>query len=380
MPFAFADLDLFDKNIADIALRCGTKNVRVASKSVRCVHLLRRILAHGRPYKGIMAYSPSEAVFLAREGFDDILLGYPCFHAADIRAVLEVVASGKTIRFMADDPEQVRQISRVAVAMQVQAEYCLDIDMSTDFPGLHFGVYRSPLHTVYDVQRIYPELAALPDVRLAGIMGYEAQIAGVGDNVAGGGLKNNVIRFLKGRSVKDLSHRREAVVRWLQEQGAAMTIINAGGTGSLETSSAEPWITEVTVGSGFYSPGLFDSYKGFRHLPAAGFAVEIVRRPKSNIYTCLGGGYIASGEIGTAKQPRPYLPEGFSLIPLEGCGEVQTPVIYKGPEQLGIGDPVFFRHAKAGELFERFSTVCLVKEGKIVDEVNTYRGDGECFV
>jgi D-serine deaminase-like pyridoxal phosphate-dependent protein len=156
--------------------------------------------------------------------------------------------------------------------------------------------------------------------------------------------------------------------------------VNAGGTGSLETSAAESWVTEVTAGSGFYSSGLFDSYTNFHHRPAAAFAVEIVRQPKEGMFTCLGGGYIASGEVGVAKQPKPYLPDGMKLVAQEGCGEVQTPFFYSGQEAIGVGDPVFFRHAKAGELCERFNSLYLVQNGKIEEEVKTYRGEGECYL
>ncbi|MBI3735552.1 amino acid deaminase/aldolase, partial [Candidatus Sumerlaeota bacterium] len=91
-------------------------------------------------------------------------------------------------------------------------------------------------------------------------------------------------------------------------------------------------------------------------------------------------GYIASGAAGKDKLPYPYLPAGSELLPLEGAGEVQTPIAYRGPEKLEIGDPIFMRHSKAGELCERFKSLLLVSAGKIVDEVPTYRGEGECFV
>jgi D-serine deaminase-like pyridoxal phosphate-dependent protein len=161
---------------------------------------------------------------------------------------------------------------------------------------------------------------------------------------------------------------------------ADLEFVNGGGTGSLHTTRAEPAVTEITVGSGFYSPALFDSYRDFRYQPAAGFAIEIVRRPQPDIYTCLGGGYIASGAAGKEKLPEAYLPQGAKLEALEGAGEVQTPVRYRGAEKLDIGDPIFLRHAKAGELCERFTHLLLVRDGKVVETVTTYRGDGRNFL
>jgi D-serine deaminase-like pyridoxal phosphate-dependent protein len=59
---------------------------------------------------------------------------------------------------------------------------------------------------------------------------------------------------------------------------------------------------------------------------------------------------------------------------------VQTPVLGTAAAQLLVGDRVYFRHAKAGELCERFETLHLVAGDRVVDEVPTYRGEGRCFL
>src|SRR5260370_39646935 len=87
-----------------------------------------------------------------------------------------------------------------------------------------------------------------------------------------------------------------------------------GGTGSVPTTRDESAVTEITVGSGFYAPALFDNYRNFRYLPAVGFAIAIVRRPRRSIYTCLGGGYVPSGSAGPHKLPPPCPPRG-ALLP-----------------------------------------------------------------
>ncbi|HEY7413586.1 MAG TPA: amino acid deaminase/aldolase, partial [Ktedonobacteraceae bacterium] len=215
---------------------------------------------------------------------------------------------------------------------------------------------------------------------LDGFMGYEGQIAGVGDRMPGQGLKNLLVRQLKRRSVHELAERRAALASLIASYGLQLRFVNGGGTGSMHTTRTESVVTEITVGSAFYAPALFDYYRDFRYQPAAGYAIEIVRHPKPSIYTCSGGGYIASGATGNEKQPAPYLPRGARLDALEGAGEVQTPIKYKGPIPLQLGDPIFMRHSKAGELCERFTHLLLVSHGDIKDEVTTYRGDGQCFI
>jgi D-serine deaminase-like pyridoxal phosphate-dependent protein len=44
-----------------------------------------------------------------------------------------------------------------------------------------------------------------------------------------------------------------------------------------------------------------------------------------------------------------------------------------------LGDRIWLRHAKAGELMERFDVVHLVAGGRVVDTVPTYRGEGRNF-
>lgn len=380
MPFAFVDLDLFDENIRQIAARAKGKHMRLASKSLRCVALTRRTLAANVCFQGLMCFTAREAAYMASQGFDDLLIGYPAWHEEDIAAVAKATANGAHITLMIDSIAHVEQIEKVAQRHGVRLPVCLEVDMSMDVPGLHFGVWRSSIRTPEQARPVIERVAASSHVWLDGLMGYEAQIAGVGDNMPDQPFKNGLIRGLKRRSIIQIAERRAAIVALIKSYGITLRFVNGGGTGSIASTREEAEVTEITAGSGFYSPALFDYYRDFRYLPAAGYAIEIVRQPAPHLYTCLGGGYIASGSTGPEKQPAPYLPSGATLLPLEGAGEVQTPIRYNGPESLHIGDPIFMRHSKAGELCERFTRLLLVKDGTIVDEVTTYRGDGQCFL
>jgi D-serine deaminase-like pyridoxal phosphate-dependent protein len=380
LPLAYVDLDLLNQNIRQIAARAGGKRIRLASKSLRSVAMLRRILAEDGCFQGIMCFTASEAVYLAAQGFDDLLIGYPAWREQDIEAVARAVATGAQITLMIDSLEHVEHIENVARRQGVRLPLCLEIDMSMDVPGLHFGVWRSALRTPEQVRAIIERIQTSSHIWLDGLMGYEAQIAGVGDNLPGQLIKNALVRRFKQRSQREVAERRAAIVDFIKQQGITLRFVNGGGTGSLATTSTEECVTEITVGSGFYAPVLFDYYRSFRYQPAAGYAIEIVRHPRPFIYTCLGGGYIASGAVGPEKLPHPYLPAGAHLDPLEGAGEVQTPIHYRGPLALSPGDPIFMRHSKAGELCERFTHLALVSNGTIVDEVTTYRGDSMNFL
>jgi D-serine deaminase-like pyridoxal phosphate-dependent protein len=379
-PFAYLDLDLLDHNIRQIASRAHGKRIRLASKSLRSVAVLRRILAADPCFQGIMCYTPKEAIYLAEQGFTDLLIGYPTASPHDLTTVARATAAGAQITLMIDSIAHIEQAEAAAQQHGVRLPLCLDIDMSLPLPGLHFGVWRTPLRTPEQARPVLERITQSSHVWLDGIMGYEAQVAGVGDHVPGQAPKNTLVRYLKRRSLKDFVARRAALVELAKSYGQTPRFVNGGGTGSLLTTREEAAVTEITVGSGFYAPTLFDNYRDFRYQPAAGYAIQIVRRPGTSIYTCQGGGYTASGAVGPDKQPQPYLPHGAKLDGMEGAGEVQTPIWYNGPEKLALGDPVFMRHAKAGELCERFTHLLCVSNGAIVDEITTYRGDGQCFL
>jgi len=379
-PLAYIDLDLLDANIEAILPKANGKKIRIASKSLRVPAILKRILQHSNVYQGVMCYSPREAVFLSQQGFDDLLMGYPIWNRADVESVISELKKGKTIVLMVDRKEHIIHLDAIAKEHDVTILVCMDVDMSSNYPGIRFGVWRSSIFGKKEAMKLAATIKNATHIKLDGVMGYEAQIAGLGDNEPGRLVMNSVFRFLKSLSVKELAKRRKEVVNGLTEMGFNLRFVNGGGTGSMITTCAEACVTEVTVGSGFFSPTLFDNYKDFKFLPAAAYAIEIVRQPKKELYTCLGGGFIASGEIGKLKEPQILFPEGAKLTGQEGTGEVQTPVKYSGSEKLNLGDPVFLRHSKAGELYEHFNTVHLVSKGEIVGQEKTNRGFGFAFL
>lgn len=382
MPFAFVDLDMLQQNIKSILQRANGKKIRIASKSIRSVDVLRRILKANARFQGIMCFTVPEAVYLAQQGFTDLLLGYPAVDESLLASVaMHQREGGCSITLMVDCESHVEQAEAAAAKYGVVLPLCVDIDLSIDVPGLHFGVWRSPIRSTAAALDLIQRIAQSRHVVLEGLMGYEAQVAGLGDRVPGQALKNAIVWFLKRRSIREAADRRAELIAAIERMGLPpLRFVNAGGTGSLHTSSEESVVTEVTAGSGFYSPGLFDHYRDFTLLPAAGYAIEIVRQPRSDLYTCLGGGYTASGAAGNDKLPRPYLPQGAALLAMEGAGEVQTPIRYNGPEKLELGDPIFMRHSKAGELCERFKHLYYISNNGIVGETTTYRGDGLCYL
>ncbi|MFD8632576.1 amino acid deaminase/aldolase [Streptomyces sp. NPDC059533] len=380
-PLAIVDLDAFDANADDLVRRAGGKPVRVASKSVRCRALLERVLA--RPgFAGIMSYTLAESIWLARAGFEDVLLAYPSVDRAGFGELAGDAKLAGAVTVMVDDPAQLELIDRARDGGSEEIRVCLELDTALHLFGgrVRVGARRSPLRDPAQLAELARLVAERPGFRVVGLMAYEGHVAGVGDSLVGRPVRSRAIRLMQGAARKELAARRAAVVRAVRAVVPDLEFVNGGGTGSVAETAAEDAVTEIAAGSGLYLPRLFDNYTTFSGRPAALFAQPVVRRPGVGVVTVLGGGYPASGAAGADRSPVPYLPQGLRYDPQEGAGEVQTPLLGSPADDLLIGDRVWFRHAKAGELCERFDTLHFVEGDRVTGSAPTYRGEGKTFL
>ncbi|GAA2385147.1 amino acid deaminase/aldolase [Nonomuraea africana] len=379
-PFAILDMEALRANAESLVRRAGGKPIRVASKSVRSRPVLERILAM-EGFRGVMAFTLPEALWLVSCGFTDVLVAYPTADRAALARLAAAEHAAREITIMVDSAEHLDFIESAVPVNRPPLRLCVDVDAGYVAFGGRFraGALRSPVREPAHAADVAADIAKRPGFRLVGLMAYEAQIAGVGDDPPGNAAFARVIRLMQARSARELIIRRGRVVNAVR-QLADLEFVNGGGTGSVDRTVREKAVTEVAAGSGFFHPRLFDFYRRFSGRPAALFALPVVRRPAPDVVTVLGGGYLASGAPGPSRLPQPYLPAGLRYSADEGAGEVQTPLLGQPAEDLRVGDRVWFRHAKAGELCERFAGLLLVEGDKVVEEVPTYRGEGKTFL
>ncbi len=372
-PIAVLDAHALSANAHSLVQRAHGKPVRIASKSIRSTGVLKALLATPG-YAGVLALSLCEAIMLVETGVtQDVVVAYP---TTDRHAIDRLLASEQllhSITVMIDHPEQLQFIQHRGDAVAA-VRVCLDLDMSWRVGPVHIGTRRSPIHTVEHVTAAAEFITAAQMFRLVGLMGYEAQIAGVPDD-------NPPLRALKRLSRVELRARRAqlvtAVQRVLASRGLpVLEFVNGGGTGSLESTAQEPAVTEVTAGSGIYGPHLFDRYDAFTPEPAAFFGLDVTRHPAPGFITVQGGGWIASGTPGADRLPLPVYPPGLRYTRTEGAGEVQTPLHVTRSPVPALGQRVWFRHTKAGELAEHVKHFHLLTHHRITATVTTYRGDG----
>ncbi|MSW71885.1 MAG: amino acid deaminase/aldolase [Actinobacteria bacterium] len=377
-PVAVVDLDAFDANADDLVRRAGGKPLRVASKSLRVPALIRRALAHDG-FSGVLAFTVAEALWLHETGVsDDIVVAYPSVDVAALRRLIASPGAADAITLMIDDPAHLDVVDAARESHDVQVRIALDLDAGLRLGGQHIGPKRSPLFDTADVVALARQVVERDGFRLVGVMTYEGQVAGVQDDVPDQRTRSLLVRRLKQASMAQLEVRRREIVEALSRV-ADLEFWNGGGSGSVEATAADAAVTEIAAGSGLLVPGIFDHYASFEPRPAAYFGLRVTRKPTPTIATVHGGGLIASGATGADRSPVPWAPPGLHLTGLEGAGEVQTPLTGHPAALLRIGDLVWFRHAKSGELFEHVRDVHLVRDATVAEVVPSYRGCDRAF-
>lgn len=378
-PVAVLHLGALRSNTHDMLRRAAGKPIRVASKSIRVRGVIDALLRQPG-YAGVLAYTLGEALWLA-ETIDDIVVGYPTAERGALGRLAADERAAARITLMIDSLDHLDLVDSVAPpAGRAEIRVCIELDASFRAPGLgHVGVRRSPLRTPDEVRALAEAVVARPGFRLVGVMAYEAQIAGQGDELAGRPAWSAALRTIQRRSWAELRERRAAVVAEVRAV-ADLEFVNGGGTGSLELTASDESVTEIAAGSGVFGGHLFDHYRAFTPAPAAAFGLSVVRKPSPELATILGGGWVASGPPGPDRLPLIVWPEGLEMLPREMAGEVQTPVSGAEAAALRLGDRVWLRHTKSGELSERVAAFQIVDGDAIVDELPTYRGEGQGFV
>lgn len=397
-PSAWLDMDALDHNITLVNQKTKAVQLRLATKSIRSIDVLHYIKDKSPNFIGLMSYAADESVYLLENGFDNILCAYPTLDAKSVAATFDFTKQGATMIWMIDRPEHVDVLNEVAKAHDVNIDICLDINMSMALPKLYFGTKRSALMSIKDVKKLLKHIKKYPNIKVSAAMGYEAQIAGLPEHLPGKTVLSPAIRLLKSRSQKQVSKRRRSIVAYLDKQSYTLKLVNGSGSGSgsMDFTSSQPEVSEITVGSAYYKPAYFDYMDSMHEFqPAAGFVLPVTRQPEKGVITCHSGGFIASGATGADKAPVIHYPKHLSLLNDEGFGEVQTPMAIGKTgnndemPRLNIGDMVWCRHAKAGELCEHFNElICYRQSGQPTVAANkeqkqqtmiTYRGERKCF-
>ena len=246
----------------------------------------------------------------------------------------------------------------------------LDCDASLRVGRVHLGVRRSPTRT--PEQALAVVRAALGvglDVR--GVMFYDAQVAGLPD-------AGPHVRVLKRRSVRELARAaRRRGGRGAQRDRPAVRQRRGHG-------QPAP-VRGATRSSPSWPPGPGSTR---RRSSTATTTSPSARRWRSRCRWC-GGRHRATSRPSAAATCRAVSRGGRGcrrrcVVACRWCAP-RRPVRCRrrctatDADGLRVGDRVWLRGAKAGELLERFDVVHLVSGGELVGTVPSYRGEGRNF-
>lgn len=366
LPLAFIDLDVMERNLRAILENNGNKPLRLDARAMPCTALLQRVMRSNARFHGVICATADEAIELAGvHNLADVMVAYPSVQTEVLARACAAIADERALTLTVDSTAHVEALAAAATQADVTVPVCVEIDMSVATPGLEGQGRRSAIRTIGDLVKLVKIIDDSPKLRFRGVLTYDNQRNHLVEWLASGGAK--IDTSLSSRNADRLNARRHALADALHAAGHDDALINCGGAGRMVFNAAHSAVTEITVGALLFGLDPEDP----SDTPAAVCATEIIRKPGRDVYACLDIGG-ASPRVGDPTLlPRPYLPHGARLDELHGVGKGQLPIRYAG--RLRIGDMVFLRPTSMRELCTRFSHLCLIQAGAVVDEVSTYR-------
>ena len=372
-PFAFCDLDAVWSNAAEMLGRAGGKPIRVASKSVRCRDLLApHPRARPRLSRPADLHAARGLLARRRRASRTSSVAYPTAdrtRAGRARAADRGRARPRRRCVMVDSVAHLDLIE-AATGRRRRARsvrVCIELDVGwwplggPDQDRAEALPVRTPEQARELAQEIERRAGVAPG-RADGLRGpHRGRRRRGAGTAAARTSRSGDAAALGARAARK---RRAAVVAAVREV-AELEFVNGGGTGSIAATAAEPAVTEVAAGSGFYAPVLFDHYSSLR--AASGRGLRARRRPQA---------VAADRDRARRRLRRLRRRRAATASPSPtcraGCGSTRSRAPARSRRRcsasprraLEVGDRVYFRHAKAGELCERFNSLHLVEGGR----------------
>ncbi|MGD0743786.1 MAG: DSD1 family PLP-dependent enzyme [Verrucomicrobiota bacterium] len=225
-PALLLDLPAARKNILTMAAHLkGSPQLRPHVKSHKCVQIAKMQIEAGA--SGLTTATVWEAAMMARAGIDDLLIANEVVGDEKIQCLAETARMAR-MTVAVDHVRNAEMIS--AAARQANSEIGVLIDVDV-------GMNRCGVRSADAACNLAKKLAALPCLRLRGLMGYEGHCA----------LEAN--RAVRAEKAGEAMKKLLAVADALEAAGFEIEVVSAGGTGSYDLTGANPRITEIQAGS-----------------------------------------------------------------------------------------------------------------------------------
>jgi D-serine deaminase-like pyridoxal phosphate-dependent protein len=227
-PVLVVDLDRLESNIAHIARACSDNGVawRPHFKGHKTLEIARMQLAAGAI--GITCAKLGEAEVLAAGGITDILIANQIVGAAKIARLMALKAD---VIVSVDSEANAAELAEAAKAAGKVQTVVIEVDIGMNRAGVEPGAAVLALADI---------IARHPPLKLAGVMGWEAQTTAIADPAQKARAVAGAIALLTGSAAQ------------CRAAGHDMSIVSCGGTGTLLYCVKQPGVTEVQVGGGIF--------------------------------------------------------------------------------------------------------------------------------
>jgi len=388
-PTMLVDLDRFDRNLDTVVHEIGARRLRLVAKSLPSPRLLDYAMKRAGSDRLMCFHQP----FLSRIARElpaaDVLLGKPMpVVAAD--TFYRALAPGdfdpaRQLQWLIDTPDRLRQYRELAAARDLRMRINVEIDV-----GLHRGGVAEP----GELARMLATIEEDPRLELAGLMGYDAQVAKLA-GLAGARARELERVQMRYRAFLDVVAGRlgpeamggapaaEAPIGGEAPAASslarsALTFNTAGSPTYPLWSEVEGIANELSVGSGLVKPLDFDVPTLEAHVPAVYIATPVLKASEGLAVPGLGpfnalwplwdpnrertffvyGGYWKA---------RPVSPPGLAENPVYGRSSNQEMLNGSAGVALEVDDYVFYRPTQSESVMLEFGDLALVRGGRIVD-------------
>ena len=227
-PALVLDLDMLDRNIAEMAsfAKAHNVNLRPHSKTHKSADIARRQMAAGA--LGVCCAKLGEAEALGEAGIQSLHITSPVVTPQAIQRLVELNAKVSDLMLVVDHPANAEALAAAAAKAGKPLTVIVDID-----PGIHRTGTASPEATVELVQKI----ANFRSLAYAGVQFYC-------------GSHQHIVDFKERTAqIKERTEYLQGILAKLEEAGLKPGIVTGSGTGTHYIDAKLGVFTELQVGS-----------------------------------------------------------------------------------------------------------------------------------
>jgi D-serine deaminase-like pyridoxal phosphate-dependent protein len=206
-------------------MRGASAALRAHVKVHKSPHIARMEVEYGAI--GVGCATVWEAIVMARAGIDDVFVINEVVGWEKVRA-LALLAREASVKTAVDDPVQVDELSKAAVAAFSTIGVLIDVDE---------GMHRCGVASAEEALHLARRIAGAPGLRFVGLTGYEGHCSLEFDEAKRHAMAREAMAFLTG------------IADRLAVDGFTCEIVSAAGTGTWEVTSRYPGVTEIQPGS-----------------------------------------------------------------------------------------------------------------------------------